>query len=170
MLPIELICEIPCKLVLPSHKISIYEDVLTPHFHHLPHTCNAKTLFFRYWRNLLQQQGIVAVHSYAHYNATHKRREKRRSSLKWVGQVQPDLTVICHAHECHHRLLSRIHSTCSIVMSVHMTHQYFSECRAVKYPRLVTKQRHEMYLYAFIDCQLQWTTAVAMLPVLSLSL
>ena len=57
-------------------------------------------------------------------------------------------------------------STCSIVMSVHMTHQYFSECRAVKYPRLVTKKRHEMCFYAFIDCHLQWTTAVAMLPVL----
>ncbi len=25
-------------------------------------------------------------------------------------------------------------STCSIVMSVHITHQYLSECRAVKYP------------------------------------
>ena len=80
-------CEMPCKLVLPSHKISIYEDVLTPHLHRLPHTCNGKTLFFRYWRNFLQQQGIVTVHSYAHYNATYKRREKRWSSLKWVVQV-----------------------------------------------------------------------------------
>ena len=34
-------------------------------------------------------------------------------------------------------------SICSIVMSVHMIHQYLSECRAVKYPRLVIKQRHE---------------------------
>ena len=39
MQPIELICQIPCKLALPSHKISIYENVLTPHFHRLPHTC-----------------------------------------------------------------------------------------------------------------------------------
>ena len=59
-------------------------------------------------------------------------------------------------------------STCSLVMSVHMTHQYFSEYRAVKYPRLVIKQRHEMCFYAFIDCHLQWSTAVVMLPVLSL--
>ena len=28
-------------------------------------------------------------------------------------------------------------------MSVNMIHQYLSECRAVKYPRLVIKQRHE---------------------------
>ena len=49
--------------------------------------------------NLLQQQGIVAVHSYTDYNDTHKILEKRRSSLKWVVQVQPDLTVICHTHE-----------------------------------------------------------------------
>ena len=89
MLPIELICEIPCKLVLPSHKISIGEHVLTTHFHRLPHTCTAKTLFFRYWRNLLNQQGIVSVHSYAHYNATHMRREKKEtfelalSLIKW---------------------------------------------------------------------------------------
>ncbi len=99
MLRIELICEIHCKLVLPSHKISIGEDLLIPPFHRLPHTCYGKTLFFRYWRNLLHQQGIVAVHSYAHYNVTHMRREKRQSSLKWVVYVQPDLTVICHAHE-----------------------------------------------------------------------
>ena len=63
--------------------------------------CSA--LFFRYRRNLLtvatarrcsfatggtfdlQQQGIVTVHSYAHYNTTHKRCEKRR----WVVQVHP---------------------------------------------------------------------------------
>ena len=140
MLPIELICEIP------SHKISIYEDVLTQHFHRLPHTCNCKTLFFRYWRNLLQQPGIDAVHSYTHYNATHKIREKRRSSLKWGVQVQPDLTVICHAHEWHHRLFSRIYEHLLHSYVVHMTHQYFSECRAVKYIRLVTKQRHEMCL------------------------
>ena len=134
-------------------KMSLY----TQHFHSIPHTCTGKTLFFRYWRNLLQQQGIVTLQSYTHYNATHKRREKRRSSLKRVVQVQPDLTVICHAHD-----------GCSIVMSVHMTHQYLSECHAVKYPRLVTKQRHEKCFYAFIDRHLQWTTAVAMLPVLSL--
>ena len=52
MLPIELICEIPCKLVSPSHKISIGEDVLVPHLRRLPHTCYGKALFFRYWRNL----------------------------------------------------------------------------------------------------------------------
>ncbi len=107
MLPIELsiLCEIPCKLVLSSHNINIGEDVLTPHFHRLPHTCYGKTLFFRYWRNLLHQQGIVAVHRYN--NDTHMRREKRRSSLKWVVQVQPDLIVIYHAHEWHHGLFSR---------------------------------------------------------------
>ena len=99
MLRIELICEIPYKLVLPSHKISIVEDVLSPHFHRLPHTCYSNTLFFGYWRNLLHHQGIVAVQSYAHYSATHVRREKKRSSLKWVVQVQPDLIVIYHAHE-----------------------------------------------------------------------
>ncbi len=108
-------------------------------------SCYGKTLFFRYRKNLLQQQGIVAVHNYAHYNATHKRREKRRSSLKWVVQVH-----------------------CSMVMSVHMTHQYLSECGAVKYPRLVIEQRHEMCFYAFIDCHLQCTTAVIMSPVLFL--
>ena len=32
-------------------------------------------------------------------NTTRERCEKRRSSLKWVVQVQPDLTDICHAHE-----------------------------------------------------------------------
>ena len=109
-------CEIPCKLVLPSHKISTGEDVLTPHFHRLPHTCNGKTVFFRYRSNLLHQQVIVAVHSYAYYNDTHMRREKRRSPLKWVVQVQPDLTVICHAHESHHRLFSRTHE--------HLLHSY----------------------------------------------
>ena len=35
-----------------------------------------KTAIFCYWRNLLQQQGIIAVHSYIHYNATHTIREK----------------------------------------------------------------------------------------------
>ena len=80
-------------------RLVFYEDVFTQHFHRLPHICNGKTLFFRYCRNLLQQQRIVAVHSYIHYNATHKRRDKRRSSLKWIVQVQPELTVICHAHE-----------------------------------------------------------------------
>ena len=64
------------------------------------HICSVPLELFRYWRNLLQQQGIVAVHSYTHYNATHKRSEKRRSSLKWVVQVQPGLTVIWRAHEC----------------------------------------------------------------------
>ena len=87
-------CEISCKLVLPSHKISIYEYVLIPHFQRLPHTSYGKTLFFRYWRNLLQQQGMVAVQSYAHYNTTQKRCEKMRSSLKCVVQVQHELTVI----------------------------------------------------------------------------
>ncbi len=41
---------------------------------------------------------MVAVHSYAHYNATHVRHEKRRSSLKWVVKVQTDLTVMCYAY------------------------------------------------------------------------
>ena len=150
MLPIELICEISCKLVLPSHKISNYEDVLTPHFHRLPHTCNGKTLFFRNWMNLLQQQGIVSVQSYAHHNATHKR---RGYSLIWQWYAMPTSDTT----GCFQEYIS----PCSIVMSVHMTHQY-SECCAVKYPRLVTKQRHEMCFYAFIDCHLQWTTAVAM--------
>ena len=36
-------------------------------------------------------------------------------------------------------------------------------------PRLIINQRHEMCFYAFIDCHLQWPTAVVMLPVLSLS-
>ena len=76
---IELICEIPCKLVLPSHKISIYEDVLTPHIHRRPHTCCGKTLFFRYRRNLLQQQGIVAAHSYARKG--HYLREMREEAI-----------------------------------------------------------------------------------------
>ena len=61
-------------------------------------------------------QGIVAVHSYIHYNATHMRREKMRFSLKWVVQVQPDLIVICHAHEWHHGLFSRTHE--------HLLHSY----------------------------------------------
>ena len=89
-----------------------------PHFHRLPRTCHGKSLFFRYRRNLLHQQGIVAVHSYAHYNATHMRREKRRSSFKWVVRVQPDLTVICHVHEWHHRLFSRTRE--------HLPHSYIN--------------------------------------------
>ena len=32
-------------------------------------------------------------------NTTRERCENGRSSLKWVVQVQPDLTQICHAHE-----------------------------------------------------------------------
>ena len=32
-------------------------------------------------------------------NTTRERCENGRSSLKWVVQVQPDLTEICHAHE-----------------------------------------------------------------------
>ena len=94
MLPIELICEIPCKLVHHLTKLVFmktssprtFTDFLTHAIYY------GKTLFFRYWRNLLRQQSNVAVHSYAHYKATHMIREKRRSSLKWVVQVRPDLT------------------------------------------------------------------------------
>ena len=149
MLPIELLCEIPCKLVLPSHKISIYEDVLTLHFQRLPHTCNGKTLLFRYWRNLLQQQGIAAVHSYTHYNATHKRREKRRSALKWGVQVQHDSTVICHAHESHHRLFSRIHE--------HLLHIYVGPYDT---PILVRMSRSEVPMHGLLPSK--GTTCVFM--------
>ena len=121
MLPIELTCEIPCKLVLPSHKISIGEDVLAPHFHRLPHTCYGKTLFFRYCRSLLHQQGIIAVHIYAHYGAIHMRREKRRSSLKWVVQVQPDLIGYAMPTSDTTGCFQEHMSNCSIDMSVHMT-------------------------------------------------
>ena len=59
----------------------------------------------------------------------------RRFSLIWQWYVMPtsDTTGCFQEHM----------SICSIVMSVHMIHQYLSECRAVKYPRLVIKQRHE---------------------------
>ena len=75
------------ELFLLSHKIGIEKDVLDPNFYRLPHGCYGKTLFFRYRRNRLQQQGIDRP--YAHYNFTHKRWEKWRSSFKWVVQVQP---------------------------------------------------------------------------------
>ena len=79
-------------------------------------------------------------------------------SCQWYAMPTSDITGCFQEHI----------STCSIVMSVHMTYQYLSECGAVKYPRLVIKQRHEMCFYASIDCHLQWATAVVMLPVLSL--
>ena len=101
-------------------------------------------------------------------NATHVRREKRRSSLKWIVQVQPDLVVICHAHGSHRGLFSRTHE--------HLLHSYVGpydtpilvRMSRREVPRLVIKKWHEMCVYAFIDCHLQWTTAVVMLPVLSL--
>ena len=49
-------------------------------------------------------------------NTTCEKYERRRSSLKWVVQVQPDLTEICHAHEWQHRLFSRTHE--------HLLHGY----------------------------------------------
>ena len=75
-----------------------------------------------------------------------------RSSLKCVVQVQPELTVIYAMPTSDTTGCFQEHiSTCSIVMSIHMTYQYLSECGAVKYPRLVIKQRHEMCFDAFID-------------------
>ena len=47
------------------------------------------------------------------------------------------LTVICHTHELLHRSFSRTHEYHSVVMSVHMPHQYLSGCRTMKYPHLV---------------------------------
>ena len=160
-------CEIPFKLVLPSHKISIGEDVLTPHFHRLPHTCYGKTLLFRYWRNLLHQQFTATLTTMLLTWDT----RKRWSSFKWVAQVEPDLTVICHAHEWHHGLYSRTHE--------HLLHSYVGPYDT---PILVRMSRSEvgpthgllsskgmkMCFYAFIHCHLQWTTAVVMLSVLSL--
>ena len=93
-----------------------------------------------------------------------------RSSLKCVVQVQHELTVIyTMPTNDTPAVFKNTSARCFIVMSVHITYQYLSECGAVKYPRLVIKQRHEMCFDAFIDCHLQWATAVVMLPVLALS-
>ena len=66
-------------------------------------------------------------------NATHVRREKRRSSLKWIVQVQPDLVVICHAHGSHRGLFSRTHE--------HLLHSYVGPYDT---PILVRMSRREV--------------------------
>ena len=159
-------CEIPFKLVLPSHKISIGEDVLTPHFHRLPHTCYGKTLFFRYWRNLLHQQFTATLTTMLLTWDTRKgdphSNGLRRFSLIWQWYVMPtsDTTGCFQEHM----------SICSIVMSVHMIHQYLSECCAVKYPRLVIKQRHgNVFLCIYrLSSAVDDCSTVVMLSVLSL--
>ena len=94
------ICEIHCKITLSSHKVRIgdpHPALLTPSSHLLWQYVVSCESFFNG-----RASSQFTVHSYAHYNTTRERSEKRRSSLKfgYAGPGSASLGMSPHRHGC----------------------------------------------------------------------